>query len=522
MERPWFCKQKGIEFTWKMLDKISVRIGHLRRALPVWVATIAAVFLLAFAIVYELRLPERTPGRFTSVITGTAYFPTQLKDGRILFIPSPNYTQGIYECQPWLTLIWAWWYGHVMPRPEEAVDPPEMVTPVAFDPVTRKFSYTSAMEEPGAFLVPVVLRDGRVFLNGTRSWGPNDPERAPEIYDPVSGKFHVVPPIQGVRLSGRQPFVLNNGKVLLAGGEDPVLLWDPESNRIKTLRGPCKDWSPRIVVTLDSGKVLLIGNECVVNRELPTLELYDPASERFSFAGSLPENWDPFSAIKLRNGRVLIIGGEGSLSEHFNAYTLPTRGREQIYDPRSGRLEPTPFMMTYRYRPLVTLLKDGTVLFVEGYGFPKGLPNWRLFQLSSAEIYKPEDNAFEAVGSLPKAITDYTGRFNESLTLLLDGRVLYTASNTDCAVALYDPFSRTFNEMCATRLANEFKFQLDPKSVLLVGSPTAETAEIFNPQNGESQTFPIGLSEPTHWLLRIRRFVTGYPGYQIKRDQFLK
>jgi hypothetical protein len=397
-----------------------------------------------------------------------------------------------------------------------------MVNPVVFDPVMRRFSYTGAMKEPGEFLFPVVLRDGRVFFNAARSIGLHDPEHAPEIYDPVSGEFHVVAPIQGVKMSGRTPFVLNNGKVLLAGGGDPVLLWDPESNRIITLRGTGKDWSPRIAVTLDSGKVLLIGDEYVINRELPTLELYDPTLERFSFAGSLPQNWDPSSAIKLREGRVLIIGGEGSLSEHFNASMLPTRGREQIYDPVTGRLEPTPLMAVYRYSPLVTMLKDGTVLFVGGYGFRNGVAEWRLFQLSSAEIYNPDSNTFEAVGSLPEAITEHGSRFNESLTLLLDGRVLYTASATDRGAALYDPFSRTFSDICATRLAEGPKFQLDERRVLLVGSPTAETAEIFNPQNGEFQAFPIGLSEPTYWLLRIRRFVTGYPGYQVQRDRFLK
>jgi hypothetical protein len=126
------------------------------------------------------------------------------------------------------------------------------------------------------------------------------------------------------------------------------------------------------------------------------------------------------------------------------------------------------------------------------------------------------------VGSLPQSLAELSQRQGESLWLLRDGRVLYTVSGSERRAALYDPFSRTFGAICATDLASGLKIQLDDGSVLMVGSPTAEIAELFNTPNGDFQPFATGIGQPaTHWMRTIRRFVTGYPANQIKRDQFL-
>ena len=184
----------------------------------------------------------------------------------------------------------------------------------------------------------------------------------------------------------------------------------------------------------------------------------------------------------------------------------------------------TPPMTTLRLSPLSILLNDGRVLLVSCLGFLNDVRNWRLWPLASAEIYDPEDNKFEAVGSLPHSITETRQQMRGSLMLLQDGRVLYTVFGIDRRAALYDPISRTFSELCATDLASGFKFQLDDKTVLMVGSPAAEIAEIFNPHNGDFQPFPTGIGQPaTHWIRTIcGRSVTGYPADQIKQNHFLK
>ena len=405
-----------------------------------------------------------------------------------------------------------------------------MVDAVLFDPTTRKFSYTSAMKVPSESYTSVVLQDGRVFFSGIGRLALKRPEPAPELYDPGNGKFAALNATHGLRMWGRMAVLLKSGKLLVVSGEDPFedpadppLLWDPGNNRIKKLRGPAKQWRPRIALTLDNGKILFIGAEGPINHQLPTLELYDPDKEQFSFAASFPENFEPWSAVKLSEGRVLILDCEGSLSEHFNAYTLPTRSYAEIYQSSTGSLEPTPLMTTLRLNPVPILLKDGKVLLVGGLGFVNDVRDWRLRQLASAEIYNPDDNQFEAVGSLPQSLTELSQRTGESLTLLRDGRVLYTLSGIERRAALYDPFSRTFGEICATDLASGFKFQLDDGTVLLVGSPTAEIAELFNTRNGDFQPFPTAIGPPaTHWIRTIRRFVTGYPADRIKQNQFVK
>jgi hypothetical protein len=519
-----------IEFAVGMLDNRSVRIGRLRRVVQFCVVGVSAALILGFAAVYTLRLPLPTPGRITAVINATAYVATTLSDGRILFTPYPNYTQLVYEYQPWPTVLRAWWYRQWMEWPKYGEEPPEMVNAVLFDPTTRKFSYTSAMNVPSEDYTSVLLQDGRVFFSGVGRLALKSPERAPELYDPKRGKFRTLTPTPGLRMWGRMPVLLNSGKVLIVSGEDPEespedppLLWDPGKNRIKKLRGPTKEWWPRIAVTLDNRKILFIGAEGSINRQLPTLELYDPDTEQFSFAGSFPENFAPCSPMKLREGRVLILDCEGSLSEHFNTYRLPTRSYAEIYDQSTGRLEPTPQMTTLRLNPLSILLKDGSVLLMSGLGFLNDDRHGRLWPLASAEIYNPDDNKFEAVASLPQSLTGARQQMYGSLMLLQDGRVLYTVPGIDRRAALYDPFSRTFGAICASDLASGFKFQMDDGTVLLVGSPAAEIAELFNPHNGDFQPFPTGIGRPaTHWIRTIRRFVTGYPADQIKRDQFVK
>ena len=213
------------------------------------------------------------------------------------------------------------------------------------------------------------------------------------------------------------------------------------------------------------------------------------------------------------------------MSEHFNAYTLPTRSYAEIYDQSTGRLEPTPPMTTLRLNPLPVLLKDGNVLLVSGLGFVNDVRNSRLWPLASAEIYNPDVNEFESVASLlPQSITGTKQQMYGSLMLLRDGRVLYTVPGMDRMAALYDPFSRTFSAMCATDLASGFKFQLDDGTVLLVGSPTAEIAEPLPIplHNGDFQPFPTGIGPPaTHWIQTIRRFVTVHPADPAKTRSLL-
>jgi hypothetical protein len=126
-----------------MLDNRGVGIGRLRRVVQFCVVSVSAALILGFATVYTLRLPLPTSGRVIAVTMGTGYVATTLNDGRILFTPSPNYTQQIYEYQPWLTVLWAWWYRHVIPWPTYGEEPPEMVNAVLFDPTTRKFLHES-------------------------------------------------------------------------------------------------------------------------------------------------------------------------------------------------------------------------------------------------------------------------------------------------------------------------------------------------------------------------------------------
>jgi large repetitive protein len=119
--------------------------------------------------------------------------------------------------------------------------------------------------------------------------------------------------------------LLNNGKVLIAGGLDSnhplpinsVELYDPSSNSfapaaslpsMNTARGSAT------ATLLFSGKVLIAGGVGPSFSSLDSLELYDPSTNSFAPAASLlTMNMarDGAIAALLPNGEVLIAGGQG-------------------------------------------------------------------------------------------------------------------------------------------------------------------------------------------------------------------
>ncbi len=83
-----------------------------------------------------------------------------------------------------------------------------------------------------------------------------------------------------------------------------------------------------------------------------------------------------------------------------------------VYDPATGRIGPGPTMAVPRLSHTATLLNDGRVLVVGGYGGEGAPPT------DSIEVFDPTTDAFTTFGSLRKARADHTA------SLLPDGRVV--------------------------------------------------------------------------------------------------
>lgn len=473
------------------------------------------VFMIAFAAILTL------PVRAHSMVA------TLLKDGRVLLTSDPNFHADISDRDPRSSSerLVGWLGGDRPPRPEAAMGPQETLNAVLFDPSTDGFSYTGAMAALKQDYNSLVLPDGRVIFTGGQRLGPKDPAPAPELFDPKTGEFETIESLRGLTAYST-PTLLQDGEVLIVGGwgRDPAVVYDPATGRTKVVgRTLQREFNP-LTVLLKNGKVLIFGADS------SSAELYNPQTESFSSAGDFPYGWFPYSATTLRDGRVFIVGGEGGNTEHD---TIPPPGIEEIYDPVAGKLVPTPHTTVARWHPLTVMLRNGNVLLVGGYGKYKWLSTPR--ELDSAEIYDPEDNSFHETGSLPPDLADFRGNRNEKLTLLQNGKVLYTAdfNRHPYAAALYDPLPGTFYtiEGMTFRAASGPVVELRDGRVLLVSPGNAaggygwmgnhmtgiqassmaqelsKTTVIFNPRNSLFEPIPVCLTEPASWTRTIRNLL---------------
>lgn len=148
--------------------------------------------------------------------------------------------------------------------------------------------------------------------------------------------------------------------------------------------------SPRATHTatiLLDGRVLITGGfrpEGESEISISSAEIYDPEENTFTSTGDMMEARRGHSATLLPNGRVLIVGGWGEKGRTLTA---------EIYDPQTGKFRYTASMFAPRASMTATLLKNGQVL-IAGGDYAKSKP-----QLI-AEIYNPRTNTFTQSGRL--------------------------------------------------------------------------------------------------------------------------
>jgi len=122
----------------------------------------------------------------------------------------------------------------------------------------------------------------------------------------------------------------------------------------------------------------------------------------FTPAGSMTEVRSQHTATLLLDGRVLLVGGYGAKGEGLAS--------AEVYDPSTGGFTATGKMATPRRMHSSTLLPDGRILIAGGY--PRG------DSLATAEVYDPTSGTFSATGNL------MFPRGGHTAILLASGKVL--------------------------------------------------------------------------------------------------
>jgi N-acetylneuraminic acid mutarotase len=285
----------------------------------------------------------------------------------------------------------------------------------------------------------VPLGSGALVIGG---WNGVTPVASAEIYDPSTGRWKLTGHMATARMSF-PAVVLQDGKVLVEGGstKSTVLagaeLYDPATGT----------WSPagRLAVArayhtatlLQDGKVLVTGGcpatICNISTQIGASEVYNPATNKWTTVGSLNTARSSHTATLLNNGQVLVVGGYGVSPETAS----------ELYDPTTGAWTDAPSIGT-RYKHAATLLPDGTVLITGGT-----LNTTALYETA---IYDPTTNAWKSAGFMNSP------HFSHTATLLTDGTVLvasganaYTICGRRCLTPdptviaeIYDPDAGTF------------------------------------------------------------------------------
>jgi hypothetical protein len=275
---------------------------------------------------------------------------------------------------------------------------------------------------------------------------------------------------------------LNNGLVLIAGGNDTVFLshqpvnpqlYDPASASFTPTGAMNTPRSGATATLLNSGTVLIVGGADSNANLIASAEVYDPGTQTFANTGALNVPRTDHTATLLNNGTVLITGGSPA------GYGSTTNIAE-IYDPRAGTFTEVASPMTAARRShRATLLNNGTVLIVGGQDV-------NFNNLNSAEVYDPVAGTFTAVGNM----TD--GRSYPTTTLLNDGTVLVAGGASNAAqlasAEIYTPTTSTFSSTPGS-MANPHYLHtatlLNNGTVLIAGGCCATgSAELYDPNSG--------------------------------------
>lgn len=230
---------------------------------------------------------------------------------------------------------------------------------------------------------------------------------------------------------------------------------------------------------LPDGKVLIAGGfrpEGTAEIAIASAEIFDPQTNSFTPTNDMNEPRSGHTATLLPNGKVLIVGGWGPSQRTATA---------ELYDPVTGEFSYTASLFEPRASMTASLLQDGRVL-IAGGDLARNRP-----QLV-AEIYDPGTSIFAPTGRL------HNGRSAHTATRLADGNVLIIGGRSErstilASVEIYNPITGEFNLTGSMNLVRHkhAAVLLPDDSVLVIGGSNQNdwqgkysSADIYDARTG--------------------------------------
>jgi hypothetical protein len=236
------------------------------------------------------------------------------------------------------------------------------------------------------------LADGSILLAGGYARPGTIPYASVERYDPTTGFFSAVAPMQQARTE-HAAVTLKDGRVMVLGGSiltNPSLvgtaateIFDPATGQWKYAANMNVSRSRAMARLLPSGKVFVMNADPYAN--LPYAEVYDPQTNTFIKTGNMINIVGFHGLVVLTDGRVLKVGGYGS-----SGYT----NSAEIWNPATNQWTSTGAMGQTRQEIHPVLLPDGKVLVAGGRNTSA---------LYSTEIYDPSTGQWLAGNPMPIA-----------------------------------------------------------------------------------------------------------------------
>ena len=280
-----------------------------------------------------------------------------------------------------------------------------------YDPETGQFTPTRNMLSRRAGAMAVPLPGGKVLIAGGTD-GSGSSLRTTEIYNPSSNVFAPGPILLAPRSHG-VAVRLKDGRVLIAGGcaqgDNERLasaeIYDPETQTFSWTGSMHVPRGAFNAVALADGRVLVTGG--MSTGQLPDVtveasaEIYNPATGRFALTSPMAVPRYKHGIALLKDGRALIIGGQtgGAFGQRLSS--------TEFFDPETSSFSRGPEMKYPRFKLIegVAVLGDGHVLVAGG--------------ADQAEMYDPHSETF-----MPVSGPAIDGYLFSTATVLDDGTVL--------------------------------------------------------------------------------------------------